>query len=206
MTDELFQRQRRNVMLMASVVIFINTTGANLKQVNILGNMLDINNPTAMPKIIGIVLGYFLWRYLQYAHEIENKGLKQRFYKRAEYYLGPYLLKREYSRNGSRLSQQFSRLKDIKVSGDVAMFNQAMPPNTASVSFEHKDDMKVDGIIDENELHVSNVELIWPFIKAGTYIVFRTRLVTDYVFPPMFALLAYSTYSSCVQSLLKSWF
>ncbi|WP_283743818.1 hypothetical protein [Sideroxydans sp. CL21] len=204
MPEQLFQRQRRNVILMASVVIFINTTGAKLAKVNILGNMLDIANPTAMPKIFGIVLGYFLWRYFQYTHEIENKGFKERFHRRAEHYLGPYLLKREFLRKDSKLAQHFSRSKDIKVN-DVTMFHSAMPPNTAAASFEHKDDMKVDGVIDENELHVSDVELILPFIRASIYIVVRTRLVTDYVFPPMFAVLAFSTYFSCVQSLLKSW-
>lgn len=202
MSEDLFQRQRRNVILMASVVIFVNITEANLTTVNVLGNTLNIGNPAAMPKIFGIVLGYFLWRYSQYAHEIENKGFKDRFYKRAEYYLGPYLAKREFLKKGSTLIQHFSRLKDIKVT-DVVMFHSAMPPNTAAVSFEDKDDMKVKGTVD-SELPVSNIELILPFIRAGIYVVMRTRLATDYFFPAMFAVLAFSTYFSWVKSLLKS--
>jgi hypothetical protein len=205
MSEDLFQRQRRNLILVASVVVVINTTGANLTKINILGNMLDIDNPTAMPKILGIVLGYLLWRYLQYTHEITDKGFKERFHRRAEYYLGPYLLKREFLKKDSKLAQHFSRVEDIKVR-DVTMFHSAMPPNTAAASFEHKDDMKVNGVIDENQLPVSKRELIYPSIRAGIYIAVRTRLVTDYVFPPMFAALAFSTYFSYIQSMLKSWF
>ncbi len=205
MSEDLFQRQRRNLILTAAVVVFINTTGAVLTKMNILGNELEIKNPIAMPTIFGVVLGYFLWRFFQYAHEIEDMGFKENFLRRVEHYLGPYLLRREFLRKGSKLSQHFSRVKDIKVL-HVAMFNKAMPPNTAAVSFEHKDDMKVDGIIDEGELYVSNAALIVPFIRAGIYICVRTRLVTDYFFPPLFAALAFLSYFSDVQALLKSWF
>ena len=201
MPDEQFQRQRRNLVLMSSLVMFVNAVGGRISKISLLGNEFTLSNPDAMPTILGIALGYLLLRYIQYAHELENKGFKDRFLQRVETYLRPYLLNREHARSNSELSRAYPDKGMVEVES-LTMFHKAMRPNTAAVSFAPKDQ---GAVIDENELHVSNAELIWPFIRSSFYILIRTRLATDFVFPPILAFLAYATYLKPVRDALSVW-
>jgi hypothetical protein len=81
------------------------------------------------------------------------------------------------------------------------MFDQAMPKNTAAMSVVHKD----GGVVHEmNDLKVSNVELVVPFIRAGLYVLIRTRLATDYVVPVAIALTAIGSFFWVYPTLLVS--
>lgn len=199
--EESFFKQRRNLLASALLVAFLNIAGGSIKKLNLLGNEIEFSNPAAIPFALGVALSYFLVRFLQYANEIEDKGFKERFLARVEYYLGPYLMKREFKKEHSHLRQCYPKLGAIEIDSFV-MFSPAMPLNTAAISFVGKDGGVV---VDENELHVSNRELIVPFVRAGIYITFCTRLVTDYVLPLLVAIFAYSTYHETVRSSVPTW-
>ena len=80
------------------------------------------------------------------------------------------------------------------------MFNVAMPPNTAATSF-----CGIDGgvVFDLNEIPISNRELINPYIKSSFYIVFRTPLFTEYIFPYLLCFAAALSYSVAVLCLVS---
>lgn len=196
---EPFIRQRRNLILCACLVLFINLTGAQLKQINFLGNSVEIRNPASMPWLLGIVLSYFFIRYLQLAHEIKDKGFKSRFLEKAKAYLSKYVLKREYDRDGSRLPQCY-KFREMMIA-DFNMFDGSLEWNNAFMSIEPKSSGPV---IDLHDLHVSNRELILPFIRSAAYILFRTSLVTEFVLPVLLAVAAFASYSPGVASVWKA--
>lgn len=187
---EIFLKQRRNLILMSVMVSFLNITNAKLEEISLLGNKITINNPESIPFILIFVLGYFLIRYFQYSHEIDNKGFKEKFLKITEKKLSSNILKREYNKDNSELKKVFPSINDVIVT-EFIFFHEAMPKNTAAVTFEPKEDGVV---LDDNDLHIENKELIIPFVMSGFYIVFRTSLVTTYVLPVVFSIFAFSTY------------
>lgn len=191
MGDDLFQRQRRNLVLMSSLVLFVNITGGEITKIRLLGNELILRNPSTLPLLLAIVLAYFFLRFAQYAHEVENKGFRDRFFKRIELYLGPYLLKREFYNPKADLRRNYPNIADIEIEGPVTMFHKAMPENTAAVTFVGK---QGGAVIDYSDLHVAKRELIWPYVRAGFYICVRTRLVTDYVLPVFLTIAAFASF------------
>lgn len=198
--EEAFFKQRRNLIATALLAIFLNVAGGELKKLNLLGNEIEFTNPSAIPAALGLALTYFVIRYLQYAHDVEDKGFAKRFYERVERYLAPYVMKREFKRPNSYLSQCYKELNEIEVES-FTMFHEAMPPNTAAASFVGK---QGGTVVDEN-VDVSNWELLLPFARAAIYIVFRTRLATDYVLPIVIAIAAYSTYLAVVREFIATW-
>jgi hypothetical protein len=200
-TEEAFFKKRRNLSATALLVAFINVAGGELRKLNLFGNEIEFTNPNAIPAALGIALTYFVIRYLQYAHDVEDKGFKKRFYGRVERYLAPYVMKREFKRPNSVLSRCYKDLSEIQVE-DFIMFDRAMPRNTAAASFVGKEGGQ---LVDENELTVSNWELLLPFVRAAVYIVFRTRLATDYVLPIIIAISAYGTYFGVVKEAVATW-
>jgi len=186
----MFLKQRRNLVLMSVMVSFLNITNAKLEEINLLGNKITINHPESIPFILSFVLGYFLIRYFQYTHEIDNKGFKEKLLKRTEKKLSSNILKREYNKENSELKQVYPSINDVIVT-EFVFFDEAMPKNTAAITYEPKED---GAVLDNNDLHVKKKELVIPFIVAGFYVIFRTSLVTTYVLPVIFTVFAFSTY------------
>lgn len=198
--QEFFNRQRRNLVLMSVLVLFVNVTGAELSKINLLGNEVTLRNPDSLPFYLAIILGYFLIRYFQYMHDIEDKEFKTRFFRKTERNLEPYILRREYNNDASGLKDYYPNLKDLEYIKPLTMFNDAMPPNIAAASLCGKEG---GSVFDINEIPVSNSELLIPFVKSALYIVFRTRLFTDYIFPIVMCILAFLSYSRNVQCWLQ---
>lgn len=185
---------------MSSLVIFINITGAKLNAINFFGNNIKLDNPESLPIFMMVVLAYFLIRYSQYLHDVEDKGFKKRFYRYVEKCLEGYILKREYNIDKSYLKDNYPDIKEIEYTEPLSIFDESIRPNTAYASFVGKE----GGLVVElNELHISNKEFIYPYIRSALYIVFRTRLVTDYVFPFVLFLLAGMSYSNNILCWLQ---
>ena len=187
--EEEFFKKRRNLIVSALLVAFLNVAGAERKTFNLLGNEVAFSNPSVIPTTLGIMLTYFVIRYFQYAHDVKDKGIKERFLVKARMHIAPYLKKREFHRSDSDLAKDFESLDEFEVN-DISIFERSIPPSTAHISFIHK----TGGAILEHRVSVSNWELIIPFLISATYVTFRTRVVTDYVLPVIIAAAAYSTY------------
>lgn len=190
--NENFYKQRRNLILISSIVVFINLTAGKIEKINILGTELKLENSLIVPWVLGLMLFYLFLRYLQYTHDVQDKEFGARFFRRVEYYLAPKILRREHAKENSFLRRCYPDIKEIEVR-HFEMFNGAMPKNIAAAEFVGK----MGGVVvEENNLTVLNQELTWPFIRSSIYICLRTRLVTDYVFPVLFAGFAFVTYWS----------
>lgn len=195
MLDEHFVRQRRNLILMSALVLVVNLGQASLDRISLLGNEIVFSNPATLPTILGVVLGYLLIRYLQYAHEIEDKGFSSRFYRRVEKTLAPRLLKREFKRSGSWINPPYQELRSVEIESFL-MFDEHVRPGYAEMEVVGKE----GGQVLEHTVPVSWHELVLPFIVAASYVCIRTRLVTDFAFPLAFAGAAFASFSGSVSS------
>lgn len=198
--EEAFFRQRKNLIASSLLVSFINIAGGQLKKINLLGNEIVFSNPQIIPLSLGVALAYFFIRYIQYAHDIDDKGFRQRFYGRVAQYLEPYLLSREFGKENSRLRTSYPDKQQIEVRQFI-IFNDAVPTNTAFMSFVGKK----GGIVIDETIEVRRKELAVPFARAAFYVVFRTRLVTDYVLPLILAIAAFSSYSNELRGAFTVW-
>ena len=197
--EEYFVRQRRNLILMSTLVLFVNISGADIEVINLLGNEVSIKNSDSIPKYMFLVLAYLLIRYLQYMHEVKDTGLKRIFYRRAAKYLEGYILRREHKKEDSDLKRCYPNRKDVEVVEPLVMFDDAMPDNTAAVSF-----CGIQGgpVIDMNEVRIENKELVIPFIVASIYVTARTNIITEYAFPIGISFLAFLSYLEPVKCFL----
>ena len=193
MSDENFYKQRRNLLWVSSLVVFLNTTAGTIEKMTLLGTEIKFANPKLVPWILGGVVAYLFVRYLQYAHEIEDKGFKTRFWARCERYLGPGILKREHKVQNSKVRRAYPDIRGIRIEKVQLQdqYENGLKVKTAEASFVGKGG---GAVVTLSGYPVSTYDLVWPAIRAAIYIILRTRLVTDYIFPIAFSLFALATF------------
>lgn len=74
-----FLRQRRNLILISSIIILIEILGLNFDQINILGNKTEITKPENIDYIIWFIFIYLLLRYCQIFYEIPKLDLYKNY-------------------------------------------------------------------------------------------------------------------------------
>lgn len=74
-----FIRQRRNLLAICVVNLFVSLAGINLSEINILGNKFTIQNPHIVSISLWIAFGYWLLRYLQLLHDSGNLKIRDSF-------------------------------------------------------------------------------------------------------------------------------
>lgn len=67
--SEGLMRQRRNLLFISFLLPLIIGSGANIEKINLLGTVININNPDIIQYLSGILFLYFLLRYWQYYTE-----------------------------------------------------------------------------------------------------------------------------------------
>lgn len=199
--EESFFKQRKNLIACALLVSFINVAGGELKKLNLLGNEIVFSNPRVIPIALGISLVYFLIRYVQYAHDVHDKGFRTRFLERASKHMERYLLKRQFQDEASEFRNPYQDIHDVKVHQFI-IWDENIASNNAFMSICGVQ----GGVIVEDTLMFSHVEVVRPFLLGFLYIIFRTRLATDYLFPLFLAAFAVSTYSHQVREMLVTLF
>lgn len=182
------------------MVAFLNIAGGEIKKLNFLGNQIEFANPDTIPLALGLALTYFLVRFLQYAHDIEDEGLKKRFHAKIIMYLTPYLTKREFHKPEPILAQRFDTLDKLKVTS-LKMFKEHIPHGVADLSVVNKK----GGQVTTMRLKLSCLETLVPYTRATMYIAERTRLATDFIFPLIITVVAYSTYVPAFRISASKW-
>lgn len=77
-------RQRRNLLLLSLLLPLFFISGADVKEINILGTIITVKNPSIVKASIGILFTYFLLRYWQYYKE---ETFVENMYRRLHEYL-----------------------------------------------------------------------------------------------------------------------
>lgn len=186
--EEAFRKQRARLLGVSLVAIFLNSASVQLTTLNILGNQLTISNPNALPIAVALALGYFLVRYWQYMHDIENKGFGLRFKRRMEKGLVRPLVWRVMHDPNSYMNQNYGNFKISNLMGSKV---ELLPNNFAKIEFVHRK----HGVLNHSQtIKLTASEKLIPAVLSVFYVVFRTRLVTDYMLPVLLAAVAFLTY------------
>ena len=166
------------------------------------GSEIAFNNPSALPWICGVLLFYFLFRYVQYSHEIQDKGIMSRFLQRVEKHLFPVIIRKEFNKPGSLLRNKFKTLKTWRqIKKDRFLWsrvNGGLPLNTVHMALVEQGGGTIHTF---TNVKVYKRNLIWPITKSFFYIVIRTRLGTDYILPYILAFFGFSSYWHWIPNL-----
>tara|TARA_R110000787_G_scaffold131798_12_gene243943 strand:- start:46173 stop:46760 length:588 start_codon:yes stop_codon:yes gene_type:complete len=69
---EIFRRQRRNLIAASIITAFYHAAELTFPEINILGNKVEIANPTVVSFSITTAFFYFLWRYYTSCREVSG--------------------------------------------------------------------------------------------------------------------------------------
>lgn len=80
-----FVRQRRNLMIVSLVLLFVEAAELTINEVNVFGNRLVLKNPAIVTYALWIGFAYWLWRYSVYFHDLGDKGFLRAYHERMLY-------------------------------------------------------------------------------------------------------------------------
>ena len=189
-----FEKQRRNLVIIASAVFFIELTDIKFEKINILGNSAKIDNPEYVVFTMWILLVYWLIRFLNYFHDLPDIGYKNSF-----------LSKRD-SAVVRFLTWSFPRRKEVKEwlqnnpnEGRMKLFYDRHNIHISrllkielNIDFLTSDNADGGGQIQDQQFQYSG----WSLFLANLYAFIRTtffgRYFAEYVFPLVLVVLAIS--------------
>lgn len=90
MSDDIrqgFIRQRRNLILVSLVVLFLEFAGVELKELNLFGNKLELKNPFIVNVSFWIALAYWFLRYLQHYNDLPVNDFHTSFIDKMQKYV-----------------------------------------------------------------------------------------------------------------------
>lgn len=177
-----FVRQRRNLIIGSLALFFIQISGLDFKQLNILGTTADIKNPVAIELFIWVAVIYWLFRFHQYKNELGDVGTKSQYLKLLAKHLKPKAYKyvaehmEEYlgpNRIPEKIfigSQQLNVL--LGTGGKVRL--------TASLMFRENGS---NGDITNQKFDFSLSQALIPKINAFIDLCFNSHHFTEYYLP-----------------------
>lgn len=202
MEEENFHKQRRNLILLSFTVIFFNLTGAEISNINLLGNEIYLPNNEILPAILFLVLLYFLIRYGQYVHGIKDKTIVSTLDDALERSVG-MLAFRVLDK------AKYRSIIDARENGTVSFRAQcALPlsgPKTGSfplIVYDRKD--RTNSHLFEAPVDVTKKMYIIGTIDSYIYLIFRTHLFTEFFFPVLLCFLCFLSFNSQLSNLLVS--
>lgn len=80
-----FLRQRRNLMIVSLVLLFVEAAELTINELNLLGNPLILKNPATITYALWVGFGYWLWRYYVYFYDLGDKGFLRTYHERMLY-------------------------------------------------------------------------------------------------------------------------
>ena len=177
-----FIRQRRNLIAISLVLWFVETATLTFPKLNILGNEFPISNPAAVNHALWIAGAYWMLRYLQYLHHA--RGLLQIAQTWAEQMRSP-----TWDLALERVRQAYPEPKfSVSIDKDIShSLRQWVIRFVVDLRTSTGGIVPNKGILHEETL--SFRDLFIPQIRAAWYLVFRARLITEYILPILLALI-----------------
>lgn len=161
-------RQRRNLLVVSLALIFSNLAGAEFNnKVAVMGTEITFTRSWALLLGAWLLWGYFLIRYLQYAGEIPNLGIKRSVHEKMLAYM------RRNAGVPTKRSDGMGQLVDYEISGSSFLrwkvtSGEYQPQNSE---------------VDSHDVILGRWIGLWWFLRASTAVALATPKVTDYVLP-----------------------
>src|SRR3989344_6953987 len=183
-----FIRQRRNLMIISLVLLFAESAELTISKLNIFGNELLIVHPATITTALMIAYLYWLWRYSQFLHDLGELHLVSSYRLRRHELIkriGYKQLCSDIAIMGPLYSQNIEIAKDPTL-GSAQVIVPApnrfgirftiygrVPPNMGWTEVLKTDNYPVD----------APIAVFITYLRAWAYVVFRTHLFSEYVFP-----------------------
>lgn len=181
-----FIRQRRALFIISLLLIGIDFLGVSIpSEIKIFNTGVPINRPNNVNIGLWIFLIYFVIRYYQYFRKIRSKGYRLPFRNKMSNYLygvtfecikknpDKYLNKHPSYKTHKEFVETEAKTCGIRKEKfgyyDVTCtINIAKPLSVASMDVP---------------VRINFLDLIWPRIRAFTFVSFNTPYFTEYIFP-----------------------
>jgi len=183
MADDNFHRQRRNLLVVSAVVLFLAFSGGTIKELNLLGTRIAFEDPGLLLTGFSLLLVYLFVRYLQYCPELDASDFRRRL---AEG------IQRAAERIARKLGpQQLPELQRFRIVEYESIRNSRSEMTfRIAIRTPEDEDEEIMENINQREISVHRLRLVPAYIYTVLYIVVRTPWFTEYVLPPVLALSA----------------
>lgn len=176
-----FIRQRRNLIIVSLVLIFVELSGIEVKKINLFGNELDIINPEWVNWALWIGLIYWGYRYYTYFLK-QDTGFGNEFWGRMD---------KRIVKQAVHIVLKNPERKD-KISEDKKTAMKKASLNEHSITYR-KIDRYIVNIstfnLDKNgsfitvKIKVSGHINYWIAVKSMFNLLFNTTIFTEYILP-----------------------
>ena len=166
-----FLRQRRNLILITVAVAFIEAAGLTATgEINIFGSVFEMERPWFFGVFVWAALIYMLVRYLQYFHDLRDKGIRQKITDKSLEYARVSVTDKLFS-DPDYENIGVEDYKEVYEERKLAAIN-------VGVSFRYKGDAKTSEIIE-----FMGYKLFLLRARAFLYVTFKSHLVTEFILP-----------------------
>jgi len=192
-----FIRQRRNLMAISIVNLFVTLSGIKLNKLNLLGSDFDISRPQIITISLWIAFAYWLIRYFQLLHDSGNLDIQLK-YASTVYWptanLATPILHQTVQKSIAEESGQLS--------SEITLQNMSwkIPPSilnpfskrvlSCSVNYQIKfqdGTTRSRSLTTEIEISPQTKFFLTTWADGAWQVALKTSLVTEYVLPPILA-------------------
>ncbi len=180
-----FTRQRRNLMAVSLILLFIEVADVAISPTGTLfGIPITIGNPVAVTWALWIGFAYWLWRYSVYFHDLSDRGFLKAYRHRLEYLV--HRIARRRVKDDSRIAEALAKkgLKLTKVLGagtvdlnpwryQVRVTFSASKTDQPGLSYQRDDLYTVD---DVKSMLLAN-------LRAWMHVILIRHLFSEYLLP-----------------------
>ena len=175
--SEVFIKQRRNLLLISCILIFITYTKIDIQDISLLGvKVKDSNNPEAILWAAWSVFIYFFVRYYQYFIQEAYPVLKDTF-----------------KNNIEKRIENFSHKKMLIVSNARSTYKSNPYEGIKKTKWSCKINTPESKLFNKNEgdksidCKFTKFEILAIYVKSLTYMTFQHHNGSDYLFPILLA-------------------
>lgn len=191
MMKEGFTRQRRNLISFSIALLFLEASKLRFEKINILGNEFQVGDPVAIYIGLWVALFYFLIRFYQYAHDLEERKLGRFFNDTLKRYAQIVAFKKVLKSKGvnrfAKTSEGYVKFRFERMS--VFSMGKSWETKIDFFRSEQKKHGISTNLTEDFDVTINRNELILPRIKAFIKTCIYTTYFTEYILPPLIFLL-----------------
>jgi hypothetical protein len=190
-----FSAERRNLLLTSVALFLVEYSDLRFTQISVLGNVAELNNPNVLRFLGWVFWFYFSWRYYQHYREVRDTTMGDSFREKLRAFLLPIAHER-YKQSFKPSSNYRSDLLAPSVSKPVDVHEFRFAPATwnfrkpwrvtvnlhGRVTYKLEDDAFT---LDEraHEIELRWRDLLWPQLKAASFVLTNVSQFTEYYLP-----------------------
>ena len=182
-----FVRQRRNLLVASLLLLAFLSTGAELSHLNVFGNQIDLKRPLLVSWPLWIAWAYLLWRYYQHLRDLGDLGIRTAWVYRLHNLIGESA-KRSFMRSFHPGDPYGKDVKSTFTFGDVGVtdyrYDVWIITIKGTASYHEGNPVSRSGHEPIDEMISVPVRTVrWLRVRAGWWVLFHTRLLTEYAQP-----------------------